>query len=165
MHGPLLGLLINKDTDMPQPATTARPALRFLIPAKAAEFRIPYFPQGIPAGFPSPADDHLQKALDLHEHLIKHPAATFFAHVQGDSMKDANLYDGDLLIIDRAETPRHRSIVVAIVNGEFTVKRLHKRNGELRLVPENKAYPSIEVTDGMDVEIWGVVSHIIHKAT
>src|SRR5215467_16125779 len=125
---------------MPQPQRSmpaaARPALRFVIPAKTAGFPIPYFPQGIPAGFPSPADDHLQKALDLHEHLIKHPAATFFAHVQGDSMQDANLHDGDLLIIDRAETPRHRSIVVAVVNGEFTVKRLHKRNGEIRLMPE-----------------------------
>jgi DNA polymerase V len=150
--------------------------LRFVIPADrspggparsldAALATIPYFPQGIAAGFPSPADDHLQKALDLHEHLIKHPAATFFAHVQGDSMKDANLNDGDLLIIDRAETPHHRSIVVAVVNGEFTVKRLFKRNGEVRLVPENKAFPAIEVTEGMDVEIWGVVSHIIHKAT
>ena len=150
---------------MSQPAAAARPPLRFVIPAEAAFIRIPYFPQGIAAGFPSPADDHLQKALDLHEHLIKHPAATFFAHVQGDSMKDANLNDGDLLIIDRAETPRHRSIVVAVVNGEFTVKRLYKRNGEIRLMPENKAFPAIEVTEGMDLEIWGVVSHIIHKAT
>jgi DNA polymerase V len=153
----------------PAPAArpmTGRPSLRFVTPALAALNRIPYFPQGIAAGFPSPADDHLQKALDLHEHLIKHPAATFFAHVQGNSMKDANLNDGDLLIIDRAETPRHRSIVVAIVNGEFTVKRLYKRNGEtIRLVPENKAFPAIDVTEGMDVEIWGVVSHIIHKAT
>ena|SRR6516225_3904037 len=90
---------------MPPPATAARPALQFVTPARAAAHRIPYFPQGIPAGFPSPADDHLQKALNLHEHLIKHPAATFFAHVDGDSMIDANLYDGDLLIIDRAETP------------------------------------------------------------
>src|SRR5215467_3272369 len=127
-------------TDMARPQwsipSAARPALRFITPAGSAFVRIPYFPQGIPAGFPSPADDHLQKALDLHEHLIKHPAATFFAHVDGDSMRDANLCDGDLLIIDRAETPRHRSIVVAIVNGEFTVKRLHKRNGEIRLMPE-----------------------------
>ena len=69
---------------MPQPAMAARPALRFVIPAEGSAVRIPYFPRGIPAGFPSPADDHLQKALDLHEHLIKHPAATFFAHVQGD---------------------------------------------------------------------------------
>jgi DNA polymerase V len=149
---------------MPQLATASSPSLRFVNAARAAFIRIPYFPQGIPAGFPSPADDHLQKALDLHEHLIKHPAATFFAHVQGDSMKDANLNDGDLLVIDRAETPRHRSIVVAVVNGEFTVKRLYKRNGEIRLMPENKAFPVIEVKEGMDVEIWGVVSHIIHKA-
>ena len=149
---------------MPLPATAPRPALRFVTPAKAALFRVPYFPQGIAAGFPSPADDHLQKALDLHEHLIKHPAATFFAHVEGDSMIDANLHDGDLLIIDRAEPARHKSIVVAIVNGEFTVKRLYKRNGEIKLMPENKAFPVIEVTEGMDFEIWGVVRHIIHKA-
>jgi DNA polymerase V len=79
-------------------------------------------------------------------------------------MRDANLGDGDLLIIDRAETPRHKSIVVAILNGEFVVKRLHKRNGELKLLSENKAYPPIEITEGMDFDIWGVVSHIIHKA-
>jgi DNA polymerase V len=129
---------------MPQPQsrsinTAFHPALLFITPARTGSGRIPYFPQGIPAGFPSPANDHLQKELDLHEHLIKHPAATFFAHVQGDCLNDANIYDGDLLIIDRAETPRHKSIVVAIVNGEFTVKRLYKRNGEIRLVPENKA--------------------------
>lgn len=148
---------------MPPAATAPRPALRFVTPAGPALRRIPYFPQGIPAGFPSPADDHLQKQLDLHEHLIKHPAATFFAHVEGDSLKDANIFDGDLLIIDRAEVPGHKSFVVAIVNGEFTVKRLYKRNGEIRLVPENKAYPPIEVKEGMDVEIWGVVRHVIHK--
>jgi DNA polymerase V len=79
-------------------------------------------------------------------------------------MRDANLYDGDLLIIDRAELPRHRSIVVAVVNGEFLVKRLHKRNGEVKLLPENKSYAAIDITEGMDFEIWGVVSHIIHKA-
>ena len=150
---------------MPQPAVAPRPALRFYTPAKAALFRVPYFSQGIPAGFPSPADDHLQKALDLHEHLIKHPAATFLARVDGNSMIDANLHDGDLLLIDRAKTPQHKSIVVAIVNGEFTVKRLYKRNGQIRLVPENRAFPSIEVTEGMEVEIWGVVIWSIHKAT
>jgi len=149
---------------MPRPAICTRPTLRFVTPAQAAAVRIPYFPQSIPAGFPSPADDHRQKALNLHEHLIKHPAATFFAHVDGDSMIDANLHDGDLLVIDRAETARHKSIVVAVVNGEFTVKRLYKRNGEIRLVPENKAYPTIEVREGMDVEIWGVVLWTIHKA-
>ena len=143
---------------------TARSGLSFVVPGASVHPPIPYFPQGIAAGFPSPADDYLQKKLDLHEHLIKHPAATFFAHVQGDSMRDANLSDGDLLIIDRAETPRHKSIVVAILNGEFVVKRLHKRNGELKLLSENKAYPPIEITEGMDFEIWGVVSHIIHKA-
>ena len=79
-------------------------------------------------------------------------------------MRDANLSDGDLLVIDRAEVAQHKSIVVAVLNGEFVVKRLHKRNGELKLVSENKAYAPIEITEGMDFEIWGVVSHIIHKA-
>lgn len=150
---------------MHQHAIPARPALSFVTPDSSPHAPIAYFLSGISAGFPSPADDYLQKKLDLHEHLIKHPAATFFAHVQGDSMKDANLNDGDLLIIDRAEVPKHKSIVVAIVNGEFFVKRLYKRNGELKLLPENKAYPVIEIKEGMDFEIWGVVSHIIHKAT
>ena len=145
-------------------ALAGRSGLNFFIPDSFAHLQLPYFPQGIPAGFPSPADDHLQKTLDLHEHLIKHPAATFYAHVQGDSMRDANLNDGDLLIIDRAETPRHKSIVVAILNGEFLVKRLYKRNGEVKLLPENKFYAAIDVTEGMDFEIWGVVSHIIYKA-
>jgi len=149
---------------MTHAAIAARPGLNFLVPGNAPHVPLPYFPQGIPAGFPSPADDHLQKTLDLHEHLIKHPAATFYAHVQGDSMRDANLNDGDLLIIDRAETPRHKSIVVAVLNGEFLVKRLYKRNGEVKLLPENKSYAAIDVTEGMDFEIWGVVSHIIHKA-
>jgi DNA polymerase V len=156
--------LATEDTSMTHGALAGQPGLNFFAPDSFAHLPLPYFPQGIAAGFPSPADDHLQKKLDLHEHLIKHPAATFYAHVQGDSMRDANLNDGDLLIIDRAETPRHKSIVVAVLNGEFVVKRLHKRSGELKLLSENKAYPAIEITEGMDFEIWGVVSHIIHKA-
>jgi DNA polymerase V len=142
----------------------ARPALRFMVPRASALPPMPYFPQGIAAGFPSPADDYIQKKLSLDEHVVKHPAATFFAHVQGDSMRDANLSDGDLLVIDRSEIAQHKSIVVAVLNGEFVVKRLHKRNGELKLLSENKAYAPIEITEGMDFEIWGVVSHIIHKA-
>src|ERR1700684_2381525 len=119
---------------MTHAAIAGRPGLNFLVPGNAPHVPLPYFPQGIAAGFTSPADDHLQKKLDLHEHLIKHPAATFYAHVQGDSMRDANLCDCDLLVIDRAETPRHKSIVVAVLNGEFVVKRLHKRNGEVKLL-------------------------------
>src|ERR1700685_2555541 len=149
---------------MTHTALNTRPGLNFLFPGNTPHPPLPYYPQGIAAGFPSPADENLQETLDLHEHLIKPPAATFYAHVQGDSMRDANLNDGDLLIIDRAELPRHRSIVVAVVNGEFLVKRLYKRNGEVKLLPENKAYAAIDITEGMDFEIWGVVSHIIHKA-
>lgn len=79
-------------------------------------------------------------------------------------MRDANLYDGDLIVIDRAEVARHDSIVVAVLNGEFVVKRLYTRNGELKLVSENKAYAPIVITEGMDFEVWGVVTHTVRKA-
>jgi DNA polymerase V len=125
---------------------------------------MPFFPQGIAAGFPSPADDYLQKTLSLDDYVIKHPAATFFAYVDGNSMIDANLYHGDLIVIDRAEVARHDSIVVAVLNGEFVVKRLYTRNGEIKLVPENKAFAPIVITEGMDFEVWGVVTHTLRKA-
>lgn len=148
----------------PIQSSNHEPSLVFFHPSPAVPRVFPYFEVGVSAGFPSPADDHLQKGLDLNEHLVQHPAATFFAHVRGDSMRDANLNDGDLLIIDRALEAVHGNIVVAIFNGEFAVKRLHRKNGEIRLLPENPLYPVIEITDGMDFEIWGVVSHIIHRA-
>lgn len=109
----------------------------------------------IPAGFPSPAFDYVEKELDLNEYLIKHPASTFLARVTGNSMIKANLKDGDILIIDKAKEPKHGNTVVAVVDGEFTVKKLHIDNGRYYLVPENDSYKPIEVT--ADTEIWGVV--------
>jgi len=118
---------------------------------------------GISAGFPSPAEDHTELDLDLNEHLIKHPAATFYIYAKGDSMINAGIYDGDLLIVDRALDPKLKSIVIAIINGEFTVKRISKINERLYLIPDNNSYKPIKITSDMDFQIWGVVTHTIHK--
>jgi DNA polymerase V len=117
----------------------------------------------VSAGFPSPADDHIEQALDLNEHLIKHPAATFFVRADGDSMLGAGIHPGDLLIVDRALEAREGSVIIAVVDGEFTVKRFEKRGVTMFLLPENKAYEPIEIKEGMDFEVWGVVTNSVHK--
>jgi len=116
----------------------------------------------IPAGFPSPADDYIDKKLDLNEFLVKHPAATFFMKVQGDSMINAGINSGDILIVDKAIEALPGKVVVAVLDGEFTVKRLAKSGERIRLVPENDAYPVIEIKEEMNFEIWGVVTNVIH---
>jgi len=125
---------------------------------------LPLYLSPISAGFPSPAEDYIDRKLDLNEHLIKHPAATFFVRVAGDSMRDAGVIDGDILIVDRAVEPCTGSIVIAAVNGELTVKRLKKKRSRLWLMPENPDYSPTEITPEMQFEIWGVVTYIIHKA-
>ncbi len=125
--------------------------------------RLPLYLSQIKAGFPSAADDYLDKNLDLNEHLIKHPTSTFFVKVKGDSMIGAGIHSGDMLIVDRSQEAKHGKIIVAIINGEFTVKRLQKKNEMVYLMPENPNYKPIEVVKGMDFEIWGVVLHVIHS--
>ena len=115
------------------------------------------------AGFPSPAEDHLDLDLDLNEHLIKHPAATFYVYAKGDSMINSGIHDGDLLIVDRSLNPGLKSIVIAVINGEFTVKRIKKINKELYLMPDNDSYKPIQITIDMNFQIWGIVTHTIHK--
>lgn len=117
----------------------------------------------VPAGFPSPADDYVEQKLDLNEHLVKHPTATFFVRVEGNSMIDANIRSGDILIVDRALEVNDGTIVVAHIQGEFTVKRVQKKNNQLYLAPANKQYAPLLVTPEMDVEVWGVVVYVIHK--
>ena len=129
--------------------------LEFFKPSLDTKVTLKYVESLIPAGFPSPAFDYLEKELDLNEYLIKHPSSTFLAKVTGDSMIKANLKDGDLLIIDKAKQPKTGDTVVAVVEGEFTVKKLHIEKGRYYLVPENDNYKPIEVTN--DTEIWGVV--------
>jgi DNA polymerase V len=116
----------------------------------------------VSAGFPSPADDYLEDKLDLNQHLHKHEAATFFVKVRGDSMIGAGIHSGDLLIVDRALEPTDKSVVIAVVNGELTVKRICKRDGKLSLMPENGNYTPIPITTFTDFEVWGVVTHVIH---
>ncbi len=114
------------------------------------------------AGFPSPATDHIDQCLDLTEYLVLHPEATFFLRVKGDSMTGAGIHHGDLLIVDRSLEPASGRVVVAALNGELTVKRLQRSRGRITLQAENPAYPDIAVSDGHDLQIWGVVAHVVH---
>lgn len=125
--------------------------------------KLSFFQTPVQAGFPSPADDLVEKALDLNDLLIEHPAATFFVRVQGSSMKDVHILDGDVLIVDRAKEATSGSIVVAVLNGEFTVKRIEKKGTAVWLVPENKKFPPIEIKPEMEFQVWGVVTYVIHK--
>lgn len=127
-----------------------------------ARLRIPFFLERIRAGFPSPAQDYVEKTLDLNELCIKHPAATFFVRVQGDSMVDAGILCGDVLVVDRSLSAKHDDIVVASVDGEFTVKTLVTRP-HIALLPANKAYKAIEFEDGDQLEIFGVVTSVVRK--
>lgn len=137
--------------------------LTIIQPDFSTSIERPLFLSKVPAGFPSPADDYLEGKLDLNEHLIKHKAATFFVRVTGDSMLGAGIHDGDLLIVDRALEAQDKSVVVAVVNGEFTVKRIKKEQGRVWLVPENKNYQPLEMQEGSELEVWGVVTNVIHK--
>ena len=131
-------------------------------PDLSTRYKLPVFLGRLPAGFPSPADDYLEGKLDLNRHLIKHPAATFFVRVTGDSMIGAGIHSGDLLVVDRSLEPADKNVVVAVLDGELTVKRLFKQHGVLRLLPENLNYQPIEITPQQTIEIWGVVTNVIH---
>jgi len=123
----------------------------------------PLFLSGVSAGFPSPADDYLDRKLDLNEHLVKNPASTFFVRVAGDSMINAGINDNDILVVDRSLEPANRSIVIAVVNSELTVKRLVRTQGSWRLVAENPDYPDLEINEETPLEIWGVATFAIHS--
>lgn len=117
--------------------------------------------EAVPAGFPSPAQDFANEGIDLNRELIKHPASTFCARVAGNSMRDSGIDDGDLLIIDKAITPRDGSIAVCFVDGEFTLKRISIRHNGVWLVPSNPQYPELQVTEGSNFQIWGIVSYVV----
>jgi len=130
---------------------------------KQSKKTLPLFVAKVSAGFPSPAEDFIEHKLDLNEFLIKHPSATFFVRVEGNSMVNAGIHSGDILIVDRALETVSNKIIIAVLNGELTVKRVLKRLGKLFLVPENPSYKSMEIIDGMEFEVWGVVTHVIHS--
>jgi len=117
----------------------------------------------VPAGFPSPAADYEETSLDLNKYLVRNPAATFFVRAAGDSMTGAGIYCGDILVVDRSIEPRDKSIVIAVVNGQFTVKRIRISNRKITLEPENENYCVQEISDGMEFEVWGVVTAVLHR--
>jgi DNA polymerase V len=123
---------------------------------------LPLYASRVAAGFPSPADDHLEDPLDLNQYLVKHPAATFFARAGGRSMTGDGIHHGDLLVVDRSLEPRDGRIVVAVVNGEMTLKKLKIEDGRVWLMPANPDYAPIKLGEGMELMIWGVVTHVIH---
>ncbi|MFM2080791.1 MAG: translesion error-prone polymerase autoproteolytic subunit [Cyanobacteriota bacterium] len=125
--------------------------------------RLPLATETVAAGFPSPADDHIDVGIDLNEVLIRHPSSTFFLRVSGDSMTGAGIQHGDLLVVDRSVEPCPGRIVVAVLDGAFTLKRLVRHRGRLRLEAANSAYPPLELDQCGDVQIWGVAVHVIHS--
>jgi DNA polymerase V len=152
------------------PAVRAWLAARLPLPVDAltvspcpVALALPLYGSRISAGFPSPADDDLEGTLDLNEHLVQHPAATFFVRVQGDSMIGAGIHHGDLLVVDRALEAKSGSIVVAVVDGELTVKRLKIAGERVWLMAENPAFAPLELRDGQALHLWGVVAHAVRS--
>ncbi len=131
-------------------------------PYAAGGYKQPLFSSGVSAGFPSPAADYEEGKLDLNRFLVKNPAATFFVKVNGDSMIGAGIHPNDLLVVDRSLEPADKSVVIAVLNGELTVKRIRIRKGKITLEPENENYSVQQITDGVDFEVWGVVTNVIH---
>jgi DNA polymerase V len=125
------------------------------------ELNLPFVESGISAGFPSPALDFIDLSIDLNKHLIKHPSATFYGRVKGDSLKNAGIENGDLLIIDRSIEPVNGKIAVCYIDGEFTAKRIQINKDEILLIPENENYQTLKVTADNDFLIWGIVTHVI----
>lgn len=123
----------------------------------APRLLLPFDGVKVSAGFPSPAADYEDARLDINEYLVRNPVSTFFFAVQGDSMQGAEIFDGDILVVDRSVRARHGHIVIAFINGERLVKRLHRRGRRVALVAENSLYPPLEIQDGMELEVWGVV--------
>ncbi|WP_241893491.1 LexA family protein [Magnetofaba australis] len=134
-------------------------ALREMSPPRAT----PLVGARVAAGFPSPADDFLEEGLDLHKLLVRRPAATFFVRVTGESMRQAGILPGDILVVDRSVEPADGRIVIAVVDGELTVKRLRRRSGRVTLEPENPEFPPLEITESMESAVWGVVTACIHR--
>lgn len=139
------------------------PLLEFYSPDYSTKIELPYIDAGIRAGFPSPADDFIELSIDLNKHLIKHKDTTFFATVKGHSMKNAGIYDGDLLIIDKSLEPQNDKIAICQIDGEFTVKRIKIEGNVVWLIAENEDFKPIKVTPENELIIWGIVTASIKK--
>lgn len=138
-----------------------------LIPVKLSEepsaFKVPLFNHTVRAGFPSPADDYVADTLDLNQHLIPRKEATFLLTVSGESMIGVGIHHGDILIVDRSISPTSGRVVIAVLDGQFTVKTLEKNRGRIRLLPANPSFAPIEIKDEQELQIWGVVTKVIHS--
>jgi DNA polymerase V len=148
----------------PQPKV-GKTEVEFFTPSDAIKLRLPLMGSAVSAGFPSPADDFMEARLDLNEHLIRHPAATFYARLgkSADSMIGAGIYPNDIIIVDRSLEAKHGDIVLAVVNGDFTLKRYCVKRGTVTLVSENPAYAPIVFIEGDEMQIWGVVKNSIRN--
>jgi DNA polymerase V len=124
---------------------------------------MPFYECSVSAGFPSPADDRYDLTMDLNKHLVQNTAATFFVRASGESMLNAGIHNGDLLIVDRSLIAKSQDIVIAVVDGDLTVKRLIQSNGKTILKAENPAFSNIELTEDITVSLWGVVTNVIHS--
>ncbi|MFC5521756.1 LexA family protein [Polaromonas jejuensis] len=133
------------------------------VPLTACSLVLPMAGDTVRAGFPSPAEDFVVRRIDLTEILVTHPQATFLLKVSGFSMIEEGIDDGDTLVVDKAIKPRHGHIVVAVVDGEFTVKKLYQRGGRIKLQAGNPTFPDIIPNDGQTIEIWGVVTSCIKQ--
>lgn len=139
--------------------------LNIFTPDTQSEQPLPFADEGVRAGFPSPAQNYMQDTIDLNKELVRHPATTFYARVMGDSMLEAGINDGDLLVIDKSLEPQNNDIVVAFIDGEFTLKRIEidKAGNCVWLMPANPSYRPIKVTQDNEFIIWGVVTYSIKK--
>lgn len=124
---------------------------------------LPYADGGIRAGFPSPAQDYMEQAIDLNKEIVKHPASTFYGRVTGDSMRDEGIEEGDILVIDKSLELMDDDLAVCFLDGEFTVKRVRLEPNAVWLVPSNTSYPLIKVTKDNEFIIWGIVTYTIKK--
>jgi DNA polymerase V len=138
-----------------------------LIPVEISEstnaWHTPLFGYPVQAGFPSPADDYVAEKLDLNQHLMPHQEASFMLRAKGDSMMGANIHDGDLLVVDRSLNATNGCVVIAAIDGQFTVKRLEKKRGKIRLLPANPNFEPIEIKEDQELQIFGVVTNVIHS--
>ena len=137
--------------------------LDFYFPDYSTKLELPFFDIGISAGFPSPADDFIELTINLNKEFIKNKDTTFFARVKGHSMKDAGIFDGDWLVIDKSLSPQDGKIAICQIDGEFTVKRIKLEKDCLYLMPENSNYTPIKVTEENELIIWGIVTYVIKK--
>ncbi len=138
-------------------------SFEFLAPGPGRELLLNLYAQPISAGFPSPAEDFLEQSLDLNDYLVRNKAATFLVRVNGNSMVNAGIFDGDILVVDRSVEATDGRVVLGVLDGEFTVKRISLSQGKLLLLAENPEFDPIEVTGERDFKIWGVVTFSIHR--